>query len=53
MVEMRVLCWEVRVEWVNGWQRKGSDVSVVTIVLPSALLLKVVECCRILDSSLT
>jgi len=23
VVEVRVLCWEVTVEWVNGWQRKG------------------------------
>jgi len=23
LVEVRVLCWEVKVEGVNGWQRKG------------------------------
>ena len=31
---------------------RGSDVAVATSVVPSALLPKVVECCRILDSSL-
>ena len=53
VVEVRVLCWEVRVVGVNGWQRRGSDVAVATSVIPSALLPKVVECCRFLNSSLT
>jgi hypothetical protein len=31
---------------------RGSDVAVATPVVPLELLRKVVECCRILDSSL-
>jgi hypothetical protein len=52
VVEVRVLCWEVRRGGVNGLQRKGSDVAVATPVAPSALLPKFVECCGILDLSL-
>jgi hypothetical protein len=52
VVEVRVLCWEVRVVGVMSCQRKGSDVAVATSVAPTAFLPKFVECCRILDSSL-
>jgi hypothetical protein len=53
VVEMRVLCWEVGVDGSTAGSGSVSDVAMATSVLPSTLLPKVVECCRILDSYLT
>jgi len=52
VLEVQMFRWYVRMEGVNGWQQKGTDMAVATSILPSALLLKVVECSRILNSSL-
>jgi len=41
VVEVRVLCWEVRVEWLMAGSRRRSEVAVATSAVPSALLPKV------------
>ena len=52
MVEVRVLCWELRAEGSMGGRGRRSYLAVVTSVVPSAWFPKVVECYRVLDSSL-